>query len=306
MLNSLNALAGKISPGGGLDTNANRHNHPNRNHKASSPSSPYAKPNGMSMINNNNNTSINNNNNNNNNNNEEKPDLPDPDYIKMFVGQVPRSMDENDLRLMFEEFGRVHQINVLRDKITGASKGCCFVTFFTRKAALKAQDALHNIKTLSGVRDSLRLPLESFRACIFTTFSSPLFTFNNKTMTALQQPLMVSQSLTGKEETSGLRFQIGVVAKPSPSELTVIHCNMLPAKSPWRLDCRCELNIVRSARSGRRALQGGELGKIFVDWTHCLKRFPIVCCKSFGECRGLPSIFLGFHHQIIILKNGTT
>lgn len=29
--------------------------------------------------------------------------------------------------------------------------GCCFVTFYTRKAALKAQDALHNIKTLGGV-----------------------------------------------------------------------------------------------------------------------------------------------------------
>ncbi|XP_063822789.1 CUGBP Elav-like family member 1 isoform X2 [Ostrinia nubilalis] len=157
MLHSLNALAGKISPGGGLDTNANRHNHPNKNHKAYSPSSPYAKPNGMSMnINNNNNTSINNNNNN-NNNNEEKPDLPDPDYIKMFVGQVPRSMDENDLRIMFEEFGRVHQINVLRDKITGASKGCCFVTFFTRKAALKAQDALHNIKTLSGMHHPIQM-----------------------------------------------------------------------------------------------------------------------------------------------------
>uniref|UniRef100_A0A182NEI7 Uncharacterized protein n=1 Tax=Anopheles dirus TaxID=7168 RepID=A0A182NEI7_9DIPT len=27
---------------------------------------------------------------------------------------------------------------------------CCFVTFYTRKAALKAQDALHNIKTLVG------------------------------------------------------------------------------------------------------------------------------------------------------------
>ncbi|CAK1600701.1 unnamed protein product [Parnassius mnemosyne] len=45
MLHSLNALAGKISPGGGLDTNANRHTHPNRNHKMSSPSSPYSKPN---------------------------------------------------------------------------------------------------------------------------------------------------------------------------------------------------------------------------------------------------------------------
>ncbi|CAH2076928.1 unnamed protein product, partial [Iphiclides podalirius] len=157
MLHSLNALAGKISPGGGLDTNANRHTHPNRNHghKAASPSSPYTKPNGMTMNinNNNNNNSINNN----INNNDEKSEMPDPDYIKMFVGQVPRSMDENDLRQMFEEFGRVHQINVLRDKITGASKGCCFVTFFTRKAALKAQDALHNIKTLSGMHHPIQM-----------------------------------------------------------------------------------------------------------------------------------------------------
>lgn len=48
---------------------------------------------------------------------------PDPDFIKMFVGQIPRSMDEDELRDMFEEYGRVHQINVLRDKVTGQSKG---------------------------------------------------------------------------------------------------------------------------------------------------------------------------------------
>jgi RNA recognition motif-containing protein len=29
---------------------------------------------------------------------------------------------------MFEEFGRVHQINVLRDKVTGQSKGRASVT----------------------------------------------------------------------------------------------------------------------------------------------------------------------------------
>ncbi|XP_037086376.1 CUGBP Elav-like family member 2 [Pollicipes pollicipes] len=78
-------------------------------------------------------------------------DQPDPDAIKMFVGQMPRHMDENDIRAMFEEFGPVHQINVLRDKVTGQSKGCCFVTFFTRKSALDAQNELHNIKTLPGV-----------------------------------------------------------------------------------------------------------------------------------------------------------
>lgn len=56
---------------------------------------------------------------------------PDPDNIKMFVGQVPRSMDENDLRELFEEFGRVHQINVLRDKATGASKGKLIISLST-------------------------------------------------------------------------------------------------------------------------------------------------------------------------------
>ncbi|XP_037070928.1 CUGBP Elav-like family member 1 isoform X2 [Pollicipes pollicipes] len=75
----------------------------------------------------------------------------------MFVGQVPRHMNENDIRSMFEEFGPVHQINVLRDKVTGHSKGCCFVTFYTRKAALKAQNELHNVKTLPGMHHAIQM-----------------------------------------------------------------------------------------------------------------------------------------------------
>ncbi|XP_067675830.1 CUGBP Elav-like family member 2 isoform X17 [Haliotis asinina] len=82
---------------------------------------------------------------------------PDPDCIKMFVGQIPRSMDENDLRELFEEYGPVFQLNVLRDKATGQSKGCCFVTFYTRKAALAAQNALHNIKTMHGMHHPIQM-----------------------------------------------------------------------------------------------------------------------------------------------------
>ncbi|XP_065156091.1 CUGBP Elav-like family member 1 isoform X4 [Atheta coriaria] len=82
---------------------------------------------------------------------------PDSDNIKMFVGQVPRTMDENELKKMFEEYGRVHSINVLRDKATGCSKGCCFVTFFTRNAALQAQGALHNVKTLEGMHHPIQM-----------------------------------------------------------------------------------------------------------------------------------------------------
>jgi RNA recognition motif-containing protein len=54
---------------------------------------------------------------------------PDPDTIKMFVGQIPRSMDENEIRKMFEEFGPVFQLNVLRDKLSGQSKGNNFEEF---------------------------------------------------------------------------------------------------------------------------------------------------------------------------------
>jgi len=87
----------------------------------------------------------------------QKTNEPDPDAIKMFVGQVPRSMDENDLRKMFEDFGPVFQLNVLRDKVTGQSKGCCFVTFYARKSALEAQNALHNIKTMPGMQHPIQM-----------------------------------------------------------------------------------------------------------------------------------------------------
>ena len=81
-------------------------------------------------------------------------DVPDDDAIKMFVGQVPRSMDEEALKDFFEEFGRVYQLNVLRDKSSGVSRGCCFVTFFKRRHALDAQNALHNVKTMPGVSET--------------------------------------------------------------------------------------------------------------------------------------------------------
>lgn len=43
-------------------------------------------------------------------------DQPDPDTIKMFVGQIPRSWSETELKELFEPFGAVHQINILRDR----------------------------------------------------------------------------------------------------------------------------------------------------------------------------------------------
>ncbi|XP_071974787.1 CUGBP Elav-like family member 1 isoform X3 [Engystomops pustulosus] len=87
------------------------------------------------------------------------PDHPDPDSIKMFVGQVPRSWSEKELRELFEQYGAVYEINVLRDRSQNPpqSKGCCFITFYTRKAALEAQNALHNMKILPGMHHPIQM-----------------------------------------------------------------------------------------------------------------------------------------------------
>ncbi|XP_033181813.1 CUGBP Elav-like family member 1 isoform X9 [Anabas testudineus] len=87
------------------------------------------------------------------------PDQPDVDAIKMFVGQIPRSWSEEQLRELFEPYGAVYEINVLRDRSQSPpqSKGCCFVTYYTRKSALDAQNALHNMKILPGMHHPIQM-----------------------------------------------------------------------------------------------------------------------------------------------------
>ncbi|XP_048829057.1 CUGBP Elav-like family member 1 isoform X3 [Brienomyrus brachyistius] len=87
------------------------------------------------------------------------PDQPDIDAIKMFVGQIPRSWTEEQLRELFEPYGAVYEINVLRDRSQNPpqSKGCCFITYYTRKAALEAQNALHNMKILPGMHHPIQM-----------------------------------------------------------------------------------------------------------------------------------------------------
>jgi RNA recognition motif-containing protein len=49
--------------------------------------------------------------------------LRDDSPLKLFVGQIPRSLQESDLRPIFEEFGQIHDLTVLKDKVTGIHRG---------------------------------------------------------------------------------------------------------------------------------------------------------------------------------------
>lgn len=88
--------------------------------------------------------------------------MRDADAIKLFIGQVPRTWDAKDLRPYFESYGQIHELTVLRDRITKSHKGCAFLTFCSREAALSAQKDLHEKKTLPGMQNAMQVkPAES-------------------------------------------------------------------------------------------------------------------------------------------------
>ncbi|MEW5319542.1 MAG: hypothetical protein WDW38_010687 [Sanguina aurantia] len=70
--------------------------------------------------------------------NENPPVGCNPDAIKLFIGNVPKSFTEEQLCPFFETAGQVKELVIIRDKATQESKGSAFVWYATRAQAERA------------------------------------------------------------------------------------------------------------------------------------------------------------------------
>ncbi len=68
---------------------------------------------------------------------------------KLFVGNLPHSTTEAELRTLFEPHGKVDQVSLVTDRDTGRSRGFAFVEMSDSAEAEKAIAAL-NGKELGG------------------------------------------------------------------------------------------------------------------------------------------------------------
>lgn len=62
---------------------------------------------------------------------------------KVYVGNLPASIGEEELKELFEQKGAVDSVTVIRDNETGRSRGFAFVAMATEEDANKAIKAMN-------------------------------------------------------------------------------------------------------------------------------------------------------------------
>lgn len=70
---------------------------------------------------------------------------------KLYVGGLPYSMTEDELREIFAAYGEVTSVAIITDKFSGQSKGFGFVEMSSEEEANKAIEALDG-NEISGRR----------------------------------------------------------------------------------------------------------------------------------------------------------
>jgi RNA recognition motif-containing protein len=89
-------------------------------------------------------------------------------FMNIYVGNIPHSSSEDSLKRVFEAYGRVSSVKLIKDKFTGNSRGFGFVEMPNDQEAQAAMDALNGQDfegrplRLSEAREREERPSRSF------------------------------------------------------------------------------------------------------------------------------------------------
>ena len=62
--------------------------------------------------------------------------------MNIYIGNLSRQTTEDDLRQAFEAFGQVESVNIVKDRLSGESRGFGFVSMSAKDEAQKAVEEM--------------------------------------------------------------------------------------------------------------------------------------------------------------------
>lgn len=86
------------------------------------------------------------------------------DQIKLFVGSIPKTMAEAELREVFQSYGRIDEVYIMKDSSSGMGKGCAFVKYAYKEQGIYALRNLDGKRTLPGCTRPLEVRIAEDRA----------------------------------------------------------------------------------------------------------------------------------------------
>ena len=174
---------------------------------------------------------------------------------KLFVGNIPHSTTEAELRALFEPHGAIEQVSIVTDRDTGRSRGFAFVEMTDSAEAEKAIAAL-NGKELGGRALNINeaRPKTDRGGPPAVVAVDVRAVVVDAPVVAVDVPVAVVVGVTIIRA-----MRVSLESRAGKEQHSVVHCRVLRApicqkNVPWR--CLCLVEAVPASPSVRKSAHG--------------------------------------------------